>query len=50
MAESTLVEAARRWVIDTYPYNRDHLVCALDWLDRIAPGIARSRAAGSADA
>jgi hypothetical protein len=38
MAESTLVEAARRWVIETYPYNRDHLVCALDWLDRIAPG------------
>lgn len=39
MAESTLVEAARRWVIETYPYNRDHLVCALDWLDRIAPGM-----------
>jgi hypothetical protein len=38
MAESTLVEAARRWVIETYPYNRDHLVCALDWLDRLAPG------------
>jgi hypothetical protein len=38
MAESTLVEAARRWVVETYPYNRDHLVCALDWLDRIAPG------------
>jgi hypothetical protein len=38
MAESTLVEAARRWVIETYPYNREHLVCALDWLDRIAPG------------
>jgi len=38
MAESTLVEAARRWVVEKYPYNRDHLVCALDWLDRIAPG------------
>jgi hypothetical protein len=38
MAESTLVEAARRWVVDKYPYNRDHLLCALDWLDRIAPG------------
>jgi hypothetical protein len=38
MAESNLVEAARRWVVDKYPYNRDHLVCALDWLDRIAPG------------
>jgi hypothetical protein len=38
MTESSLVEAARRWVVETYPYNRDHLVCALDWLDRLAPG------------
>lgn len=38
MAESGLVETARRWVVETYPYNRDHLVCALDWLDRLAPG------------
>ena len=38
MAESSLVETARRWVVETYPYNRDHLVCALDWLDRLAPG------------
>jgi hypothetical protein len=38
MTESSLVEAARRWVVEKYPYNRDHLVCALDWLDRIAPG------------
>jgi hypothetical protein len=38
MTESSLVEAARRWVVERYPYNRDHLVCALDWLDRLAPG------------
>ena len=38
MTESSLVEAARKWVVDEYPYNRDHLVRALDWLDRIAPG------------
>jgi hypothetical protein len=38
MTESSLVETARRWVVEKYPYNRDHLVCALDWLDRIAPG------------
>jgi hypothetical protein len=34
---STLVETARAWVIDKYPYNRDHLVRSLEWLDRIAP-------------
>lgn len=38
MAESVLVEAARHWVVDKYPYNRDHLLRTLDWLDRLAPG------------
>jgi hypothetical protein len=38
MGESTLVETARGWVVEKYPYNRDHLLCALDWLDRLAPG------------
>lgn len=38
MSESALVLAARAWVIDNYPYNRDHLVRSLEWLDRIAPG------------
>jgi hypothetical protein len=38
MPESALVERARRWVIDSYPYNRDHLLRALEWLDRLAPG------------
>ena len=33
----SLVEAARAWVIEKYPYNRDHLVRSLEWLDRIAP-------------
>jgi hypothetical protein len=37
MPESSLVEAARRWVIECYPYNRDHLLRALEWLDRLAP-------------
>jgi hypothetical protein len=37
MAESALVEQARRWVVDNYPYNRDHLLRALEWLDRLAP-------------
>ena len=37
MAESALVEHARRWVVDNYPYNRDHLLRALEWVDRLAP-------------
>lgn len=38
MSDSPLVLAARAWVIDKYPYNRDHLVRSLEWLDLIAPG------------
>ena len=41
MPESAIVEEARRWVADNYPYNRDHLLKALEWLDRLAPGAAR---------
>ncbi len=37
MTESALVRTARRWVIENYPYNRDHLLRTLEWLDRIAP-------------
>jgi HD domain len=37
MPESALVEKARRWVVDNYPYNREHLLRALEWLDRLAP-------------
>jgi HD domain len=37
MAESGLIEQARRWVIEHYEYNRDHLLRALEWLDRLAP-------------
>lgn len=38
MSESDLMAAARQWVIDRYPYNREHLLRSLEWLDRIAPG------------
>jgi hypothetical protein len=38
----SLVEAARQWVVDNYPYNREHLVRALELLDRIAPGSAEA--------
>jgi hypothetical protein len=36
--ESRLIEAASRWVVDSYPYNSRHLLESLIWLDRIAPG------------
>jgi hypothetical protein len=37
MADSALIESARQWVIASYPYNRTHLLRALEWLDRLAP-------------
>ena len=37
MAESPLVSSAREWVVANYPYNRHHLLRALEWLDRLAP-------------
>jgi hypothetical protein len=33
-----LIDRARQWVEENYPYNRTHLVKSLEWLDRIAPG------------
>ena len=38
MTESPLVPAARAWVMEKYPYNSEHLIRSLEWLDRIAPG------------
>jgi hypothetical protein len=38
VTDSPLVLAARAWVIEKYPYNREHLVRSLEWLDRLAPG------------
>lgn len=34
---SAQIEAAKRWVIEKYPYNSSHLLASLEWLDRIAP-------------
>jgi hypothetical protein len=42
MSESELMAAARQWVIDRYPFNREHLLRALDWLDRVAPHSAEA--------
>jgi hypothetical protein len=38
MVESALIDRARHWVVENYPYNRDHLLRALEWLDRLSPG------------
>ena len=38
MPESAILVEARRWVVENYPYNREHLLRALEWLDRLAPG------------
>lgn len=35
MADSSLLNSARQWVIANYPYNRDHLLRALEWVDRL---------------
>lgn len=35
--DTPLLEAARAWVIERYPYNRHHLLKSLEWLDRVAP-------------
>ena len=42
MMESPLIDAARTWVTDRYPYNRHHLLKALEWLDRVAPDSSES--------
>jgi hypothetical protein len=35
MADSSLLISARHWVIANYEYNRDHLLRALEWVDRL---------------
>jgi hypothetical protein len=42
VAESPLIAAARQWVIDNYPYNRHHLLRALEWLDDLAPASSEA--------
>jgi hypothetical protein len=42
MMDSPLLTAARAWVTECYPYNRHHLLKALEWLDRVAPDSAES--------
>ena len=42
MTDSPLIDAARTWVTECYPYNRHHLLKALEWLDRVAPDSAES--------
>jgi len=37
MSDGNLFDAARRWVVEQYPYNSNHLLNTLEWLDRFAP-------------
>ena len=39
--ESALIDRARDWVVEKYPYNREHLVRSLEWLDRLRPACAK---------
>src|SRR5690242_13829647 len=38
MPDAPLIDTARDWVVEKYPYNSYHLVRSLEWLDRISPG------------
>ena len=42
MMDTPLIDTARAWVIECYPYNRHHLLKALEWLDRVAPASAEA--------
>ena len=42
MMDTPLIDTARAWVIECYPYNRHHLLKALEWLDRVAPDSAEA--------
>src|SRR4051812_1263977 len=42
MTESPLILAARAWVIGKSPYNRDHLLRALERLDDLAPASSEA--------
>jgi hypothetical protein len=37
MSDTLLIDAARQWVIDKYPFGSRHLTQSLVWLDRLAP-------------
>ena len=37
-----LVELARRWVVEHYPYNRDHLIRAFEWVLRLEPNASEA--------
>ncbi|MFL6280671.1 MAG: DUF4202 domain-containing protein [Vicinamibacterales bacterium] len=42
MTDSPLVLAARAWVIGNYPYNREHLLRALERLDDLEPASSEA--------
>ena len=38
MTPDELIVEGRAWVIAAYPYNREHLIKTLEWLDAVEPG------------
>src|SRR5215510_1041581 len=40
--DMALITKARQWVIEKYPYNSNHLIKALEWLDRIEPDASEA--------
>jgi hypothetical protein len=42
MIDIPLIDRAREWVVEQYPYNRVHLIRSLGWLDRVAPGSSEA--------
>lgn len=42
MTTPSLIDAARAWVTEKYPYNRTHLLQSLEWLDRVSPNASEA--------
>lgn len=41
-ARPALLEAARSWVVEHYPYNRTHLLRTLEWIDALSPAASEA--------
>ena len=42
LGSKTLVESARQWVVEHYPYNRDHLVRSFEWVLQLEPNASEA--------
>ena len=39
---TALIDAARAWVVQHYPYNRTHLLRTLEWVETLAPAASEA--------